>query len=297
MKVTIVCGFLGAGKTTFLRQVLQGTGEKTAVLVNELGEVGIDGAVVREGSNLAVVELPTGCICCSLRTDLVRAVKEILDTYHPDRLVIEPTGIAAPSGIVEALSSPEIASRVELEAVIGIVDASNFLRHWESEMFGNFFRDQVMNSDVLLANKADLVRPELLQATVDKLQELNPRAVVIPTSFCRVERPLPVGGDREDRSWRPFPFEPHLDTLSLTSRQRYQRASIEGLLQETAAGRYGEIIRAKGVFNTPDAGVKFDLVFTRFTVEPFPPVEESKFVFIGRGIRREALRGILLREE
>lgn len=154
MKIKLICGFLGAGKTTLVKNLLKKYDEKTAVLVNDFGNIGIDGEIISKAGALNVIELPSGCICCSLRADLDIALSQIYTQIKPERLIIEPTGIATPSAILETLRGHKFSKFFEIEAVVGIVDPANFFDFVDG--YDNFFMDQILNSDIILVNKIDL---------------------------------------------------------------------------------------------------------------------------------------------
>src|SRR5512139_3098731 len=134
MRTTVVCGLLGAGKTTFIRNFLGRGEERAVVLVNDFGQAGIDGEIFSAGG-IEAVELPSGCVCCTLKFDLITTVERVLAAFAPEHLVVEPSGVASPSGILEALAS----ARVGPVTVVGLVDATEFLELRRAEMYGTFF--------------------------------------------------------------------------------------------------------------------------------------------------------------
>ena len=136
MKATVVCGVLGAGKTTFLQNALRNNTEKVAVLVNDFGDAGIDGEILSSGG-IETIQLPSGCVCCTLRADLVSAVRQIGQRIAPKHLLIEPSGVATPSAVLEALATCDVAP----VTVVGIVDATDFVKLYEAQIYGQFFED------------------------------------------------------------------------------------------------------------------------------------------------------------
>ncbi|MGU3541824.1 CobW family GTP-binding protein [Methylobacterium sp. A52T] len=182
--VTVLTGFLGSGKTTLLNQLLaQGEAEKTAVIVNEFGEVGIDGQLV-VGVDENVIELNNGCICCTVRTDLVTTIGRLLARPQPvRRILIETTGLADPAPVIQSFMLDEnLRARTELDALVTVVDA-RYNPLWlsmgeEAEAAGreNVAREQIAFADLLLLNKIDLVDEAALEACETELRRINPLA-------------------------------------------------------------------------------------------------------------------------
>src|SRR5208283_3233193 len=156
-QTTIVCGLLGAGKTTFIQNILKrGSSERTVVLVNDFAQTGIDGDVLSV-DGIETIELPNGCICCTLKFDLITTIQRVLKKFDPGHLVIEPSGVAAVSGILEVLDILKISPII----VVGIIDATEFIELYESGMYGSFLEDQIQNSDIILINKTDIASAEM----------------------------------------------------------------------------------------------------------------------------------------
>lgn len=294
MKTTLVCGLLGSGKTTFIRNILRNQAdranyvEKTVVLVNDFGAAGIDGEVLSAGG-IETVELPSGCVCCTLKQGLTETVKEISERFRPEHLVIEPSGLASPSGVLDALD----ALGIRPVTVVGIVDASEFMELYEGEFYGGFFREQITASDVLLLNKTDLVDMDRADRTEALLGSLNPGAVIFRTVRAEIDRPLPaprpkarIGGGHGHM----LPFE----TLSVRLGGITGHLAMRSLLEGMAGGAYGKVRRAKALVRTEKGHYRFDLSSGRVEEAPFEkPVGESRLVVIGTGLRKaDILKGI-----
>ena len=177
MKVLVVSGFLGAGKTTFIRELARHIEGSVVVLENEFGEVGVDGALLKDAP-VEVVELAQGCICCTMRTDFLRAVDEIGRRYHPDILLIEPTGVGSLSLILSSLSKG-VGAGVELAPPVTIVDAESFGDY--IEVFGDFYRDQIAGAPTLVVTKSEALPPGERDAVLEALADMNPKAgIVLP---------------------------------------------------------------------------------------------------------------------
>lgn len=184
--VTIITGFLGAGKTSLLNRIIKKHPEKKfAIIENEFGETGIDGALITTTSD-AIFELNNGCICCSLGEDFLFTLENLLgSTYAFDHLLIETTGIADPSSIIDAFVSGEsIQTRFRIDSVVCVADAVN-MEELMDEQFE--IRKQLALADLILINKTDSVHPEYVKSLTHLIVQISPMAKIYPTAFANID--------------------------------------------------------------------------------------------------------------
>ena len=283
MKTTVVCGLLGSGKTTFIRNFVTGRTEKTVVLVNDFGKAGIDGETFSAGG-IESVELPSGCVCCTLKFDLITTIQRILKQFSPGHLLIEPSGVASPSGVLEALESADVGKAT----VIGIVDVTEFTELYGAGMYGSFFEDQIVNSDVILVNKIDLANEHLIVETEKMISSINPRAILFRTKNAHVDAPLSITPGV--RSLQPGKVHFHFETLSFRINGVPAVGIITSFFDDLATGRYGPVVRAKALVNTTGGPYRFDCTYGIVDVVRFEKsIAGSRIVVIGEGLNKESL--------
>ena len=180
-KIDIISGFLGAGKTTLIKKLLQEAfqGEKVVLIENEFGEIGIDGGFLKE-AGVQITEMNSGCICCSLVGDFGTALKEVLDTYSPDRIIIEPSGVGKLSDVIAAVKGA-VEHDVELGAFVTVADASKCKIYMKN--FGEFYNDQVETAGTIILSRTAGMAEEKLRKAVELLREKNPHATIITTPW------------------------------------------------------------------------------------------------------------------
>lgn len=183
--VLLISGFLGAGKTTLLKRILSWETDlsDTVVLVNEFGDVGIDGDLLKN-SGSDVVELTSGCICCSLSVDLKQSLIRIWESYKPRRILIEASGVADPTAILPVLSDPPLSENMRLDKIVTVLDADV----WEArEVFGKLFYNQLENAQLILLNKVDTAEKTTVSRYLEELHDIIPNCQVVPTVRCAVD--------------------------------------------------------------------------------------------------------------
>lgn len=298
MQTTVVCGLLGSGKTTFIRGLVQQMSGKTVVLVNDFGAAGIDGEIFSAGG-IESVELPSGCVCCTLKFDLITTIQRIVKQFGPRHLVIEPSGVASPSGVLEALESAGAGPA----SVIGIVDVTEFVELYASGMYGSFFQDQIENSDVILVNKIDLAGGPAIDAAEHLITTINPRAILFRTKNAELTHSLPRGkrtgvrGGSQGRAVNP-PFTPQehvrFETASFRLGSRPALAAFLTFFEALAKGHFGSVVRAKALISTQEGPYRFDSAYGKVDRVRFEKdIEDSRLVVIGERLDRKAIQQAL----
>ena len=180
-KIDIISGFLGAGKTTLIKKLITEAyaGEKLVLIENEFGEIGIDGGFLAD-AGIQVNEMNSGCICCSLVGDFGKALKQVLDEYAPDRILIEPSGVGKLSDVIRAVQNVQ-ADNAVLNGFTTVVDAGKCKMYMRN--FGEFFNDQVENAGCIILSHTDIASPKKVEEAVAMLREHNPGAVLVSTHW------------------------------------------------------------------------------------------------------------------
>ena len=173
--VLMLAGLQGAGKTTFIKKLLQEaiSGEQVVLIENEFGEIGIDGGFLKE-SGIQITEMNSGCICCSLVGDFGESLKEVVDTYHPDRILIEPSGVGKLSDVIKAVQDVQDEIDAELNSFTTVVDVTKCKIYRKN--FGEFFSNQIEYAGAVILSRTDKAKPEKIQESVALLRELNEKA-------------------------------------------------------------------------------------------------------------------------
>jgi G3E family GTPase len=295
--VHLISGFLGSGKTTLLRHLLDhclAKGLKPAVMMNEYGEVNIDGELLR-GQGYAVREMTNGCICCTIGGTLGLALQDVV-SFKPDVIFIEATGLADPIELIDQITKEDVFSLVRLASLVAVLDPVNFTRLAEELHSG--IRQQTELADFVLINKRDLADDAALAMIRAQVRSLNPRAVIQITQHAWINYDQLLSAQGEARAptaqHRHAPVHDHFHTLTVLCDAPLVRARFEALMRALPPA----VWRAKGFvrFSDSDEQWMFQSVMGEFSIEwidllPEPP---DHVVFIGKNFDKEALRCALL---
>ena len=181
-KIDIISGFLGAGKTTLIKKLLSEAfqGEKVVLIENEFGEIGIDGGFLKD-AGIEITEMNSGCICCSLVGDFGTALKEVIDQYHPERIIIEPSGVGKLSDVIKAVQNVQDGTDMVLNSFTTVADANKCKMYMKN--FGEFYNNQVENAGTIILSRTADIKEEKLEKAVALLREKNPDAAIITTPW------------------------------------------------------------------------------------------------------------------
>lgn len=185
-KIDIISGFLGAGKTTFIKKMIDEvyTGEKLVLIENEFGEVGIDGGFLKD-SGIEISEMNSGCICCSLVGDFAKNLQEVLDKFSPDRILIEPSGVGKLSDVMASVIDLEKTHDVKVNALVTVVNALKASKQMKA--FGEFFNNQIEYATTVVLSRSQKATPEQLEFCVKQIQKINPKAAIITTPWDEIQ--------------------------------------------------------------------------------------------------------------
>ncbi|NJN23244.1 MAG: GTP-binding protein [Acaryochloridaceae cyanobacterium RL_2_7] len=304
--VTVLTGYLGAGKTTLLNRILTHEhGKKVAVIVNEFGEVGIDNQLVIDADE-EIFEMNNGCICCTVRGDLIRIIGNLMQRRDQfDHLVIETTGLADPAPVIQTFfMDEEIQSQLNLDAVVTVVDAQHILMHWDSEEA----QEQIAFADVILLNKTDLVPPEKLEALEKKIRAMNAVVKIYPTQQCEVSMDTVLGVKTFDLE-RALEIDPdflgeeaheHDDSVYSQAIVETGKVNLEKLshwMSQLLQSEGPNIFRMKGILDVEGEDRRFVFQGVHMIFDGAPDrrwgtdePRKNEMVFIGRDLDRMNLQ-------
>lgn len=304
--VTVITGYLGAGKTTLLNRILTYEhGKKVAVIVNEFGEVGIDNQLVIDADE-EIFEMNNGCICCTVRGDLIRIVGNLMKRRHKfDHLVIETTGLADPAPVIQTFFVDEdMREKITLDAVVTVVDAKHIQQHWEA----NEAQEQIAFADVILLNKTDLVSPEKLEKLENKIKAMNGMAKIYRTQNSELEMDalLGVQAFNLDRALEVDPeflneaaheHDETVKSFAIVESGALDGQKLDNWLGKLLQTRGVDIFRIKGILNIAGEDQRFifqgvHMLFDGKLDRLWKKEENRKneLVFIGRNLDEAQLR-------
>jgi G3E family GTPase len=314
MIVDVIYGFLGSGKTTFISRILKewGDKEKIVVLVNEFGEVGIDGTLL-QGQGGKIVEMPGGCVCCTLQADFKSQMLDIFQMIHPERLIIEPTGVATIGQIRAIVELQVFEDVIDTVNNILITDATGFMALYKAN--SSFVESQVTNARLVILNKCDKVDHKRVLLIRDAISAINPDATVLLAEFGGVDwgqyqlalatsptsrhrQSVPAGHlhpGEEHPGETPTHHHHEQDALGYESvgltfdNLQFSQPLLEDLFSRLNDSAMGTVVRAKGIFQVGRKWILLELASGEISTQPVREAEQSKVAVIGKGLDRKAI--------
>lgn len=307
-KIYIVTGFLGSGKTTLVKRILTSSQDlsKTIVLVNEFGKVGIDSDLIKHTATANIVELTSGCICCSLKTDMIQTLQILRYDYSPEQIVIEATGVADPLSIIEALGDRMLSSHFCLEKTITVVD----IDFWEArEAFGSVFKSQLRQADIILLNKIDTIDSPDIPSVLKEIKAESGGGIIIPTLHCNVDPDIfwshpDQKKASETKNFNFHPYDPANDVYSPKNSEAAQTAKDAGFITfsfentqvldekkflEFLKVQPLELFRIKGPVKFSDKTRMLNYVGGKSDWQKWPDKITTCLAFIGWGVIEEQI--------
>ena len=328
-KIDIVSGFLGAGKTTLIKKLLAEayTGEKLVLIENEFGEINIDGGFLKE-SGVQISEMSAGCICCSLVGDFNKALKEVEAQFHPDRILIEPSGVGKLSDVIVAVENTvKDVPDMQLNSFVTVADATKVKVYMKN--FGEFYNNQIESAGTIILSRTQKMTQEKLEAAVAMLREKNADAAIITTPWDELDGKAILSAiekvsladellekmraeheadehehhhhhhdgeecDDPNCSCHDHHHHHHADEVFTSwgkeTPKVYTQADIDRILTALDSGDYGAILRAKGIVNGTDgAWIEFDYVPEEHEIRAGHPDYTGRLCVIGSNLKEEKL--------
>ena len=321
-KVDIISGFLGAGKTTLIKKLLEEKlhSEKLVIIENEFGEIGIDGSILKK-ANVEVKEINSGCICCTLVGDFGNALKEVITKYKPDRIIIEPSGVGKLSDVIKACSTPQLKDLLTINMVITVVDVLKYQVYLSN--FGEFFENQIKNAKTIILSRTQKVDNKKLESVVNSIRTLNSKLNIITTAWESIntdtiiavaEQDALVSLEQQIKRAKKVVVKEHnhhegckcgcnqdhshnhnadefFDVWSVETPKVYDEKELMEILNVIENNKsYGFILRGKGILQVDkDKWIQFDYVPGEFEIKNISPDYTGRLCIIGKDLNKNEL--------
>lgn len=306
ISVSVITGYLGAGKTTLLNRILtEEHGKRIAVIINEFGEVGIDSQLIINADE-EILEMNNGCICCTIRGDLVRIFDSLLEKQDKfDYLVIETTGLADPAPVIQSFFADEtMRTRTQLDAVITVVDSKHIWEHWESDEA----QEQIAFADVILLNKTDLVSPEVIDELEQRVRGMTAFAKVYRTQDSDIAMDSVLGIKAFDLKQALYIDPDFLDedahehdesvfSISIIEEGSVDADKFNRWIYQLLQDRGADIFRMKGILDIDSEDRRFVFQGVHMLLDGRPggiwkreELRRNELVFIGRNLSEMELK-------
>ncbi|EKS4342304.1 GTP-binding protein [Clostridium sporogenes] len=298
IKVNLISGFLGAGKTTLIKKILGNVKEEKVIIIeNEFGEVAIDGDLIKK-EGFDVFELRSGCICCMMKQDFEDSLQKVIEEYKPDRIIIEPTGISSLSQLLDILEKDNFKDRININSVITVVDGTSYLE--EKDAFGEFYIDQVKNSKTLIVSKTQIVDKSTLKEVKESLREFNKKAHIITLPFEKFNKEYILNFLDEDllKDMEREPVEVVISTedgfesLGVKTNKIFGTKEMNEIISKLFTGEYGNVIRIKGFLKGKEEIIQINCTKKVHNIETVKGREELKICIIGQGLCKNEIKSL-----
>lgn len=310
MKIDIISGFLGAGKTTLIKKLLSEelSKEKVAIIENEYGEIAIDGNLLK-GEGIEVTEISSGCICCNIKGDFKESITKIVNDYKPDRIIVEPTGVAKLSEIISSVKEAKIID-AKINMIATVIDVNNFEAYLKN--FGEFYKNQISNANLILLSRSENISEKELLGIVDKVKSINKRCNIITTSLEKIsaKRILEVASKPKEKlaiEFKRAVLQPKgirnthntnitFDNWGTETSKVFDEMNLKNLLNNLSEEKsYGKILRAKGIVPTKTGKwVQFDYVPGEIEIKRFSADYTGRLCVIGSNLNKKAIEKLFL---
>lgn len=296
IKIDVVSGFLGSGKTTLIKSLLKAyENEKVVLIENEFGDIGIDGDIIeREG--FQVFEISSGCICCIMKKDFLMVLSRIIKEFNPDRIIIEPTGISILSEIIDMLNSSEVARKCYINSLITVIDSLNYLE--QCDAFGEFFEDQIINAETLILSKSQFIDKEKIEEIRIALRKLNENAEIITPdwsnlSFSEVKGLIEQNIKLDFKELFHTEYKPckenKFKAIGIETSKKFTKDELEEILKELENPIYGEVLRGKGFLKSINSFLEFSYTNGQYIIDENKQRCSGKLCLIGQNLNEERL--------
>lgn len=294
MKILLVSGFLGAGKTTFIKELAKNINLEFVVLENEYADIGVDKDFLDE-KNLNVWEMSEGCICCSMKGDFKSSIKRIYSEINPEYLVVEPTGVGMLSSIIENIRDIN-NNDIEILSPITLIDITSFSEYLET--FNSFFTDNLKNTGKVILTKLENSNHFEIENIKNEILKINNNLEIITDDYRNF--PKEWFADLLNKSIdnkiidKNFSLKTHINLRTFSKKNVNLKTMDELglLLNRLVNGDFGKIYRAKGIVKIDGYWGKFNLVYKNFEMEPITDAKGTKIVIIGNNLDIENLKNI-----
>ena len=302
-KIDIISGFLGAGKTTLIKKLLKEAfqNEQVVLIENEFGEIGIDGGFLKE-AGVEIREMNSGCICCSLVGDFGTSLKEVIETYHPDRILIEPSGVGKLSDVIKAVENVKDSVDIVLNSYTTVVDVNKCKLYLKN--FGEFYSNQVETAGAIILSRTDVAKEGKAEEAVKMLREMNANAAIITTPIEKLdgakiletmehvdENCICGCHDHEHHHHGHHHADDVFSSWGKETVKKFNKEELKVKLAALdAADTYGVVLRAKGMVAGDDGQwIYFDMVPGEQEVRTGEPEFTGRICVIGSELKEDAL--------